>query len=102
MEDTQPMMAVQPISTIVYRLDSIEKQLSDMKDLLTQQQLQRKEIDGMKNDISVLESRVNNLYKEVGSIKSNDASKKAAIFDYVVKFFFAALLGFICVKVGLR
>lgn len=92
----------QPIATIVYRLDTIEKQLNDMKSLLTESALQKKELDGMRNDIVVLEARVNNLYKEVAQIKSERVSKYKTIVDYVVKFFAGCILTFIAIKIGLK
>lgn len=91
-----------PIETLAYRLDSIEKQLADMKGLLTEQALTSQEINGIKADIQMLESRVNNLYKQVGEMKHDSSSKYKQIVDYTVKFFFTAFLGYICVKLGVK
>lgn len=92
----------QPLATITYRLDIIEKQLNEMKSLLTDFALQKKDIDSMHNDIAVIEARVNNLYKEVSAIRNERNSKYKTIVDYVVKFFAGCLLTYIAYKIGIK
>lgn len=92
----------EPIATITYRLDVIEKQLNEMKTLLTDFALQKKDIDNIHNDVAVLEARVNNLYKEVAAIRNERSSKYKTIVDYVVKFFAGCILAYIAYKIGLK
>ena len=69
------------METLNYRLEQLEKSVSELKDLFVNSKLQDKDIETLKTDVSNLETRVDNLEKA-------PAETKASWFDKCVDIIF--------------
>lgn len=90
------------LDTINYRLEQIEKQLSVLQSIITDNALTKKEIDAIHNDILVLEARVKAAESEISSLKDGKGQSALKWIDYIIKGVLTILLTYVAVKVGLK
>ena len=92
------------METLNYRLEQLEKSVSELKDLFVNSKLQDKDIETLKTDVSNLETRVGNLETRVGNLEKAPAEAKASWFDKVVDIIFklaiTAIVGVVLTKIG--
>lgn len=85
------------METLNYRLEQLEKSVSELKNLLVDSKLQDKDIETLKTDVSNLETRV---YK----LEKTPAETKACWFDKCVDIIFklaiTAIAGVVLTKIG--
>ena len=86
------------METLNYRLEQLEKSVSELKDLFINSKLQDKDIKTLKTDVSNLETRV-------GTLEKAPAETKASWFDKCVDIIFklaiTAGVGIVLAKIGL-
>lgn len=90
------------LDTINFRLGQIEKQLSVLQSIITDNALTKKEIDAIHNDILVLEARVKACETEINSLKGYSGRNALKWIDYCIKGILTILLTYVAVKVGLK
>ena len=86
------------METLNYRLEQLEKSVSELKDLFVSSKLQDK-------DIKSLNERVENLETRVSTLEKAPAEAKASWFDkgldIVFKLAITAIVGIVLAKIGL-
>lgn len=83
------------LKTFDYRLQNIESQLTDLKQLIIDTKLQGK-------DIEDLQARVTNCEYEIKELKNSKLSKYKTIADTIFKTILTALVSIILVKLGIK
>ena len=86
------------METLNYRLEQLEKSVSELKSLLVDSKLQDKDIETLKTDVSNLETRVGNLEKAPAEAKASWFDKCV---DIIFKLAITAIVGIVLAKVGL-
>ena len=86
------------METLNYRLEQLEKSVSELKSLLVDSKLQDKDIETLKTDVSNLETRVGNLEKSPSETKANWFDKCVNI---IFKLAITAGVSFVLAKIGL-
>ena len=86
------------METLNYRLEQLEKSVSELKELLVNSKLQDKDIETLKTDVSNLETRVGNLEKAPAETKASWFDKGL---DIVFKLAITAIVGIVLAKIGL-
>ena len=86
------------METLNYRLEQLEKSVSELKSLLVDSKLQDKDIETLKTDVSNLETRVSNLEKAPAEAKASWFDKGL---DIVFKLAITAIVGIVLAKIGL-
>jgi hypothetical protein len=86
------------METLNYRLEQLEKSVSELKSLLVDSKLQDKDIETLKTDVSNLETRVGNLEKAPAEAKASWFDKCV---DIVFKLAITAIVGIVLAKIGL-
>ena len=86
------------METLDYRLEQLEKSVSELKDLFVNSKLQDKDIETLKTDVSNLETRVGNLEKAPAEAKASWFDKGL---DIVFKLAITAIVGIVLAKIGL-
>ena len=86
------------METLNYRLEQLEKSVSELKSLLVDSKLQDKDIETLKTDVSSLETRVGNLEKAPAEAKASWFDKGL---DIVFKLAITAIVGIVLAKIGL-
>jgi len=86
------------METLNYRLEQLEKSVSELKELLVNSKLQDKDIETLKTDVSNLETRVGNLEKAPAEAKASWFDKGL---DIVFKLAITAIVGIVLAKIGL-
>ena len=86
------------METLNYRLEQLEKSVSELKDLFVNSKLQDKDIETLKTDVSNLETRVGNLEKAPAEAKASWFDKGL---DIVFKLAITAIVGIVLTKIGL-
>ena len=86
------------METLNYRLEQLEKSVSDLKNLLVDSKLQDKDIETLKTDVSSLETRVGNLEKAPVETKANWLDKCV---DIIFKLAITAGVSIVLAKIGL-
>ena len=85
------------METLNYRLEQLEKSVSELKSLLVDSKLQDKDIETLKTDVSNLETRVGNLEKAPAEAKASWFDKGL---DIVFKLAITAIVGVVLTKIG--
>ena len=85
------------METLNYRLEQLEKSVSELKDLFINSKLQDKDIKTLKTDVFNLETRVGNLEKAPAETKANRFDK---VVDIVFKLAITAIVGIVLSKIG--
>ena len=86
------------METLNYRLEQLEKSVSELKSLLVDSKLQDKDIETLKTDVSNLETRVSNLEKAPAEAKASWFDKGV---DIIFKLAITAGVGIVLAKIGL-
>ena len=86
------------METLNYRLEQLEKSVSELKKLLVDSKLQDKDIETLKAQVEDLDKRVNNLEKAPAEAKANWFDKGL---DIVFKLAITAIVGIVLAKIGL-
>lgn len=86
------------METLNYRLEQLEKSVSELKDLFVNSKLQDKDIETLKTDVSSLETRVGNLEKAPAEAKASWFDK---VVDIVFKLAITAGVSIVLAKIGL-
>ena len=86
------------METLNYRLEQLEKSVSELKELLVNSKLQDKDIETLKTDVSNLETRVSNLEKAPAEAQASWFDKAL---DIVFKLAITAGVGIVLAKIGL-
>jgi t-SNARE complex subunit (syntaxin) len=85
------------METLNYRLEQLEKSVSELKSLLVDSKLQDKDIETLKTDVSNLETRVGNLEKAPAEAKASWFDK---VVDIIFKLAITAIVGVVLTKIG--
>lgn len=85
------------METLNYRLEQLEKSVSELKSLLVDSKLQDKDIETLKTDVSSLETRVGNLEKAPAEAKASWFDK---VVDIIFKLAITAIVGVFLTKIG--
>ena len=85
------------METLNYRLEQLEKSVSELKSLLVDSKLQDKDIETLKKDVSSLETRVGNLEKAPAEAKASWFDK---VVDIIFKLAITAIVGVVLTKIG--
>jgi predicted RNase H-like nuclease (RuvC/YqgF family) len=85
------------METLNYRLEQLEKSVSELKSLLVDSKLQDKDIETLKTDVANLETRVDNLEKAPAETKASWFDK---VVDIVFKLAITAIVGVVLTKIG--
>lgn len=92
--------------TIDYRLTMIEKSLEEIKSVVIENRLQRKDIEDIKTDSANSRNDLHSLDKRVRALEMQPAKEKAArwqgIVDAVYKMLITAIIGYAAVAMGLK
>ena len=86
------------METLNYRLEQLEKSVSELKDLFINSKLQDKDIKTLKTDVANLETRVGNLEKSPAETKASWFDKCV---DIIFKLAITAGVGIVLAKIGL-
>ena len=86
------------METLNYRLEQLEKSVSELKDLFINSKLQDKDIKILKTDVTNLETRVSNLEKAPAETKASWFDKCV---DIIFKLAITAGVGIVLAKIGL-
>lgn len=93
------------METLNYRLEQLEKSVSELKSLLVDSKLQDKDIETLKTNVSNLETKVENLDSRVDNLEKAPVTAKASWFDKTVDIIFklaiTAGVGIVLAKIGL-
>lgn len=85
------------METLNYRLEQLEKSVSELKNLLVDSKLQDKDIETLKTDVSNLETRVYKLEKIPAETKACWFDKSV---DIIFKLAITAIAGVVLTKIG--
>ena len=86
------------METLNYRLEQLEKSVSELKELLVNSKLQDKDIETLKAEVQDLDKRVDNLEKAPAEAKARWFDKAL---DIVFKLAITAIVGIVLAKIGL-
>lgn len=86
------------METLNYRLEQLEKSVSELKELLVNSKLQDKDIENLKSQVGELDNRVDNLEKAPAEAKASWLNKTL---DIVFKLAITAIVGIVLAKIGL-
>lgn len=93
------------MKTLNYRLEQLEKSVSELKSLLVDSKLQDKDIKSLNEKVENLETKVEELETRVGNLEKAPAVTKASWFDkgvdIVFKLAITAGVGIVLAKIGL-
>ena len=90
------------IENLTEDIREIKHKLEQVQTILIEQALTKKELEQIRNDLMILESRVKSNEDEISKIKENQSSKYERIVKYIVTGIGTILLGYIAVKLGLK
>jgi predicted RNase H-like nuclease (RuvC/YqgF family) len=86
------------METLNYRLEQLEKSVSELKSLLVDSKLQDKDIKSLNERVGNLETRVSKLEKAPAETKASWFDKGL---DIVFKLAITAIVGIVLAKIGL-
>lgn len=93
------------METLNYRLEQLEKSVSELKELLVNSKLQDKDIKSLNEKVEELETKISKLETRVSNLEKAPAVTKASWFDKCVDIVFklaiTAIVGIVLAKVGL-
>ena len=90
------------IENLTEDIREIKHKLEQVQTILIEQALTKKELEQIRNDLMILESRVKSNEDEISKIKEKQSSKYERIVKYIVTGIGTILLGYIAVKLGLK
>lgn len=90
------------IENLTEDIREIKHKLEKVQTILIEQALTKKELEQIRNDLMILESRVKCNEDEINKIKENKSSKYENIVKWIATGIGTILLGYIAVKLGLK
>ena len=90
------------IENLTEDIREIKHKLEQVQTILIEQALTKKELEQIRNDLMILESRVKCNEDEIDKLKENQSSKYERIVKYIAAGIGTILLGYIAVKLGLK
>ena len=90
------------IENLTEDIREIKHKLEQVQTILIDQALTKKELEQIRNDIMILESRVKCNEDEINKIKENKSSKYENVVKWIATGIGTILLGYIAVKLGLK
>lgn len=90
------------IENLTEDIREIKHKLEQVQTILIDQALTKKELEQIRNDIMILESRVKCNEDEINKIKDNKSSKYENVVKWIATGIGTILLGYIAVKLGLK
>ena len=90
------------IENLTEDIREIKHKLEQVQTILIEQALTKKELEQIRNDIMILESRVKCNEEEINKLKENKSSKYESVVKYIATGIGTILLGYIAVKLGLK
>lgn len=90
------------IENLTEDIKEIKHKLEQVQTILIDQALTKKELEQIRNDLMILESRVKCNEDEINKLKENKSSKYENIVKWIATGIGTILLGYIAVKLGLK
>ena len=90
------------IENLTEDIREIKNKLEKVQTILIEQALTKKELEQIRNDLMILESRVKSNEDEINKIKENKSSKYENIVKWIAAGIGTILLGYIAVRIGLK
>ena len=90
------------IENLTEDIREIKHKLEQVQTILIEQALTKKELEQIRNDLMILESRVKSNEDEINKLKENKSSKYESIVKYIATGIGTILLGYIAVRLGLK
>lgn len=90
------------IENLTEDIKEIKHKLEQVQTILIEQALTKRELEQIRNDIMILESRVKCNEDSINKIKENKSSKYENIVKWIATGIGTILLGYIAVKLGLK
>lgn len=90
------------IENLTEDIREIKHKLEQVQTILIEQALTKKELEQIRNDIMILESRVKCNEDEINKIKENKSSKYENVVKWIATGIGTILLGYIAVRLGLK
>lgn len=90
------------IENLTEDIREIKHKLEQVQTILIDQALTKKELEQIRNDLMILESRVKSNEDEINKIKENKSSKYENVVKWIATGIGTILLGYIAVRLGLK
>lgn len=90
------------IENLTDDIKEIKHKLEQVQNILIEQALTKKELEQIRNDLMILESRVKCNEEEIYKIKENKSSKYENIVKWIAAGIGTIILGYIAIKIGLK
>ena len=90
------------IENLTEDIREIKHKLEQVQTILIDQALTKKELEQIRNDLMILESRVKCNEDEINKIKENKSSKYENVVKWIATGIGTILLGYIAVRLGLK
>lgn len=90
------------IDNLTEDIREIKHKLEQVQNILIEQALTKKELEQIRNDLMILESRVKCNENEIYKLKENQTSKYERIIKWIAAGIGTIILGYIAVKLGLK
>lgn len=90
------------IENLTEDIREIKHKLEQVQNILIEQALTKKELEQIRNDLMILESRVKCNEDEINKLKENKSSKYENIVKWIATGIGTIILGYIAVKIGLK
>lgn len=90
------------IENLTEDIKEIKHKLEQVQTILIEQALTKKELEQIRNDLMILESRVKSNEDELNKLKENKSSKYENVVKWIATGIGTIILGYIAVKIGLK
>ena len=90
------------IENLTEDIREIKHKLEQVQTILIEQALTKKELEQIRNDLMILESRVKCNEEEIDKLKVNRSSKYESVVKWIATGIGTILLGYIAVRLGLK
>lgn len=90
------------IENLTEDIKEIKHKLEQVQTILIEQALTKKELEQIRNDLMILESRVKCNEDEINKLKENKSSKYENVVKWIATGIGTIILGYIAVKIGLK
>ena len=90
------------IENLTEDIREIKHKLEQVQTILIEQALTKKELEQIRNDLMILESRVKCNEEELDKLKESKSSKYENIVKWIAAEIGTILLGYIAIKLGLK
>ena len=90
------------IENLTEDIREIKHKLEQVQNILIEQALTKKELEQIRNDLMILESRVKCNEDEIDKLKENKSSKYESVVKWIATGIGTILLGYIAVRLGLK